>query len=82
MAQLKKIKLEKGDLLYMTSDGFTEQFGGKENKLYGIKRFKILIMKSTDLSMEEQKEKLSRSYNNWKGAQKQIDDVCVMGIRV
>ena len=78
----KEIKLEKGDLLYMTSDGFTEQFGGKENKLYGIKRFKNLILASNDLSMEEQKEKFSRSYKTWKGAKKQIDDVCLMGIWV
>lgn len=78
----KVVSLEKGDAIYMTSDGFTEQFGGKENKLYGFTRFKNLILNSKDLSMEKQKEIFSRSYSNWKGAQKQIDDVCLMGIKV
>lgn len=78
----KVIPFEKGDMLYLTSDGFTEQFGGKNENLYGIKHFKDLILSCKDMNIEEQKEQFYRSYNNWKRGYTQIDDVCVMGIRI
>jgi len=69
-------------MLYMTSDGFTEQFGGKEDKMFGYAKFKKLISDSKDQPMEAQKESFYRSFKNWRGAGKQIDDICVMGVRV
>ncbi|HIA35213.1 MAG TPA: tetratricopeptide repeat protein, partial [Flavobacteriales bacterium] len=78
----KEIALQKGDMLYMTSDGFTEQFGGKDDKMFGYAKFKKLISDSKDQPMEAQKEAFYRSFKNWRGSQRQIDDICVMGVRV
>ena len=77
----KEIALQKGDMLYMTSDGFTEQFGGKEDKMFGYAKFKKLISDSKDQPMETQREAFYRSFKNWRGAGRQIDDICVMGVR-
>ena len=77
----KEIELQKGDMLYMTSDGFTEQFGGKENKMYGYRKFRKLIIDCSHQPMEQQKKQFYRSFKNWRGSQKQIDDICVMGLR-
>jgi len=78
----KEIVLQKGDMLYMTSDGFAEQFGGKDDKMFGYAKFKKLISGCKDQPMEQQKETFYRAFKNWKGSQRQIDDICVMGIRV
>ena len=68
-------------MLYMTSDGYTEQFGGKENKMFGYEKFKKLIATCKEQDMDEQREQFYRTFNNWKGGGKQIDDICVMGVR-
>ena len=77
-----EMQFAKGDMLYMTTDGFVEQFGGPHNKLFGKKRFRQIIDSSYALSMEDQKEEFHRAFKNWKMDQKQTDDVCLMGIRV
>ena len=77
----KEITLQEGDVMYMTSDGYTEQFGGKDMKMFGYKKFKKLINGCKDQSMEEQREQFYQTFNNWKGGSKQIDDVCVLGLR-
>lgn len=74
-------KIEKGMILYLLSDGFTDQFGGPDNKKYNNKRFKQLLQEIHNLSMTEQKEALERALNDWRGSQEQLDDVLIMGIK-
>ncbi|OIQ36286.1 MAG: hypothetical protein BM555_03005 [Crocinitomix sp. MedPE-SWsnd] len=76
------IELRKGDMVYVFSDGYADQFGGPSGKKYKYKTFKKFLMKVSQLPMEEQKATLIAEYDRWKGDQEQIDDVLVMGIRV
>ena len=78
----KEIALQKGDVVYMTSDGYIEQFGGKDDKMFGYEKFKKLIAGCKDQPMEEQRKQFYRTFNNWKGGSRQIDDICVMGVRI
>jgi len=77
-----EIQLEKGDQLYMFSDGFADQFGGKKGKKFMYKPFKKLILENADKPMTEQKEILNQAFENWKGDLEQIDDVVVVGVKV
>jgi ligand-binding sensor domain-containing protein/serine phosphatase RsbU (regulator of sigma subunit) len=73
---------EKGTMIYLTTDGFWDQFGGTENKKYSKSKFKQLLERIHELPAQEQREVLDKTYQNWKGLQKQIDDVLVIGIRI
>lgn len=74
--------LTKGDRFYLFSDGYTDQFGGDNVKKFNRKRFRNLLLSFADYTMEKQKKELEFSYNNWKGLQEQIDDVCVIGLTI
>lgn len=74
--------LEKGDQFYLFSDGYTDQFGGENVKKFNRERFRIMLLSIKDYSSKKQKEELLFTYNNWKGKQEQIDDVCVVGIKI
>lgn len=76
------INLEKGDKIYMSSDGFQDQFGGSEGKKLKHKRFKEMLLEMSVLPMKMQGHKLEEAYESWKGSNNQIDDVCVIGIKV
>ena len=76
------INLQKGDIIYTLTDGFPDQFGGDKGKKFMIKNLKELLIKIAPLSMQEQKQKLNEVFNTWKGANEQVDDVCIIGVRV
>jgi serine phosphatase RsbU (regulator of sigma subunit) len=77
-----KVKLKKGDKIYLFSDGFSDQFGGDKGKKYNIKRFKLFLLSISHLPMDKQKEMLEQEFSSWKGDLEQIDDVCVIGVSV
>ncbi len=74
--------LEQGDSLYIFSDGYVDQFGGEKGKKFKAKAFRELLLSIQDKSMEEQKTIIDESFETWKGSLEQIDDVCVIGVRV
>ena len=76
------IKLEKGDMIYIFSDGYADQFGGPKGKKYMTTKFRKYLASISELSMEEQHDMLEKEFYKWKGNHDQIDDVCVMGVRV
>lgn len=78
---LHTIELQKGDIIYTSTDGFADQFGGNGKKLMK-KRFKEELLKIHHLTMQEQKEYLTTFFEDWKSGNEQIDDVTVVGIRV
>jgi serine phosphatase RsbU (regulator of sigma subunit) len=78
----QKIPLQKNDLLFMFTDGFTDQFGGIRGKKFMIKRFRELMQQSAHLSLQEMKEKLATHFDEWKGDHEQTDDVLVFALRV
>ena len=75
------IEIKPGDIFYMISDGFQDQFGGKNGKKYLTKRFRNYLLSISHLPMAEQKEKLNREVNEWRGDTSQTDDILVMGIK-
>jgi serine phosphatase RsbU (regulator of sigma subunit) len=75
-------ELKNGDMLFLFTDGYHDQFGGPKGKKFMYKRLKALLAEIAPASVAEQKEKLSRAFNEWKGELEQIDDVCVVGIRI
>jgi len=76
------IKVQKGDCIYIFSDGFADQFGGENGKKYMYKPFKRLLLKLSGIEMSAQKKKMEATFDDWKKDLEQIDDVCIMGVRV
>lgn len=76
------LQLQHGDCVYVTSDGYADQFGGPRDKKFMRKRFKELLVEISPLHMSEQKERLNSALVAWKGSQEQVDDILVIGIRV
>ncbi len=75
------IPIVKGMSVYLFTDGYMDQFGGAENKKFNIPNFKNLLIDMQSLEMEKQGEKVKTTIEKWKGNQKQIDDMLVIGIR-
>lgn len=73
--------LRKGDVFYLFSDGFQDQFGGKENRKYFSTKFRAFLLSISELPVAEQEKKLSQEFANWKGTHTQTDDVLVLGIK-
>jgi serine phosphatase RsbU (regulator of sigma subunit)/Tfp pilus assembly protein PilF len=78
----QSVSYKKGDRLYLYSDGFSDQFGGPENKKYSRRRFTNLLKSIQELSMQEQLLSLGEELKTWQGKGEQIDDICVIGIRL
>ena len=76
------IDLEKGDLIYIFSDGYQDQFGGPKGKKFMVKQFKHLLIAIQHEKMEVQMEKLQTAMNDWIGSVEQVDDILIIGIRV
>ncbi|WP_091541113.1 tetratricopeptide repeat protein [Thermoflexibacter ruber] len=76
------IPIEKGDRFYLASDGFQDQFGGEHNKKFLVKNFRNLIQNISREPIEKQSAILLDTLNNWKGNNKQTDDIIVIGIEI
>lgn len=77
-----RITIDKPTVLYLFSDGYKDQFGGKENTKFLTKKFHNLLLQVHELPMEEQKKIIEMAFEEWKGEAGQTDDVLVMGIRI
>jgi serine phosphatase RsbU (regulator of sigma subunit) len=76
------LKLEKGDMVYLFSDGYADQFGGVKGKKYKYNTLKNFLISINHLSVAEQESKLLEEFSNWKGDLEQVDDVCIIGIKI
>lgn len=76
------VDLEKGDTIYIFSDGYRDQFGGEKDKKFKTINFKKLILSMQGESMERQRTIINETFENWKGDREQIDDICIIGVRV
>jgi serine phosphatase RsbU (regulator of sigma subunit) len=79
---LQTVQLLKGDLIYTLTDGFPDQFGGENGKKYMIKNLKELFLQIAHLPMKEQHNRLDKEFTKWKGGNEQVDDVCIIGIKI
>ena len=76
------IQLQKGDTIYLFTDGYADQFGGEKGKKYSKGKFKELLLSINHLPMNEQRESLYNTHIQWRNTQEQVDDICVIGVRV
>lgn len=80
--RLFNIKFTKGDTLFLFTDGYADQFGGPKGKKYKHKTLQELLRKNSSMKIPEQQQALYTVFKNWRGNLEQVDDVCVMGIRL
>ena len=79
---LHSVQLQKGDVIYALTDGFPDQFGGPKGKKYMIKNLKNKFLQIAEMPMSEQEAALEKEFSTWKEDNEQIDDVCIIGVRV
>jgi len=77
-----RIQLKKRDSFYMFSDGYVDQFGGEKRKKFKSINFKKLLLSFQDESLDLQKEKIEETFESWKGGNEQVDDICILGVRI
>ncbi|PIE85994.1 MAG: hypothetical protein CSA05_02755 [Bacteroidia bacterium] len=77
-----KLELLKGDVIYMFTDGFADQFGGESNKKFGSKNFKTLLQEIHTKPLDEQLDVLKKTFDEWKGNNPQVDDITIVGFRI
>ena len=77
-----EVKLKKNDMLYIYSDGYQDQFGGEKGKKYMGAKFKKQLLKINKESTDKQLILLEEEFKSWTHNYEQIDDVCVMGVRI
>ncbi|MGZ3901450.1 MAG: PP2C family protein-serine/threonine phosphatase, partial [Bacteroidia bacterium] len=80
--KLYTAELSKDDLLYLYTDGFADQFGGPKGKKFKYKQLNDLLLGLSPLSLNEQNQKLKHSFETWRGPLEQLDDVCIIGIKI
>lgn len=76
------LQLQQDDTIYIFTDGFVDQYGGKMRKKFKTTRFKELLLSIQAESMEKQKQEIENTFESWRGNVEQIDDVCVIGVRI
>jgi len=74
--------LQKGDCIYIFTDGYADQFGGSKGKKFKYKALKDLLIDIASLEPELQKQKLDSAFEQWKGNLEQVDDVLLIGVKI
>ena len=77
-----EIKYKKGDMYYICSDGFQDQFGGPKGKKYMLGRLRKLFVSISEKSLEEQTEILENELMDWMGSNEQVDDILIIGLKI
>ena len=79
---LQTLGLRKGDLIYLFTDGYADQFGGSRGKKFKYKQLQTLLLEISEKPMEEQQRILDETLELWRGKLEQVDDVLIIGIRI
>lgn len=79
---LKQIDFQKGDMIYMYTDGYADQFGGPKGKKFKYKTLNNLLAEISTEPLDVQRKKLDSTFEEWRGVLEQIDDVCIVGVRI
>ncbi|MFT7614999.1 MAG: serine phosphatase RsbU (regulator of sigma subunit)/Tfp pilus assembly protein PilF, partial [Parvicellaceae bacterium] len=78
----QKVKVNKGDTIYMSTDGFQDQFGGEKGKKFMRRRMKELFIKGAGLSTLEKEKLFLDAFHSWRKDYNQVDDICILGIEI
>lgn len=76
-----ELELNKGDIVYVFTDGYADQFGGPKGKKFKYSQLKEILLANAHLPMQEQRAKLNEVIEKWKGNLEQIDDILIIGIK-
>ena len=76
------LELKKGDTFYIFTDGYADQFGGPKGKKFKYPPLKRLLVSIQDKTMDEQREILNTTIQNWMDGFEQVDDILIIGVRV
>ena len=76
------VQLQKGDAIYIFSDGYIDQFGGAKGKKLKAKAFKNLLLSIQNEPMDKQLELINQAFEDWRGENEQVDDICIIGVKV
>jgi len=76
------VQLDEGDQIFMFTDGFADQFGGERGKKLKYKPFRQLITSNLQLPLNQQMTQLDQSFEKWRGDFEQVDDVCIIGLKL
>jgi serine phosphatase RsbU (regulator of sigma subunit) len=79
---LHEIELHRGDTIYFYTDGFADQFGGPKGKKFKYSNLQNIILENSDKVMNFQSQNLKNKFVEWQGELEQVDDVCIIGIRI
>lgn len=79
---LHTLQYAKGDLLYLYSDGYADQFGGPNGKKFKYKPLQSELLNNAQVPLAEQKRRLDEVFENWKGQLEQVDDMLLVGLRL
>ena len=77
-----EIKIFKGDLIYLFTDGHIDQIGGEDSKKFSAKKFKQLLLGNSHKTMQQQLETINQTFNSWRKGQEQFDDMLIIGIKI
>ncbi len=80
--QTHSMLLNKGDIIYVFSDGYADQFGGEKGKKLKYKPFRKMLVENANKTMSEQSNLINQGFESWRGDFEQIDDVCIIGVRI
>lgn len=77
-----ELSLYEGDIIYLFTDGYADQFGGEKGKKLTKAKFREKLLSIATLPMEEQRKELLDFHDRYRGSLAQVDDICVIGVRV
>ncbi|WP_462280221.1 SpoIIE family protein phosphatase [Salinivirga cyanobacteriivorans] len=77
-----EIDVKDGDIIYMFSDGYQDQFGGPEGRKFLAKNFRKLLLKVHGLPLEQQRKEIDTTIKNWMKDEEQVDDILVVGLKL
>lgn len=77
---MRTMDIQKGDVMYVYTDGYADQFGGPKGKKFKYRQLNELLVSVNKEGVEKQQDILEKAFNSWKGDLEQVDDVCVAGI--
>lgn len=77
-----ELKLRKGDIIYIFTDGLQDQFGGPNGKKFKPARLRKLFIRIHKLPLHQQREEIKKELSEWKNIHEQVDDICIIGVKV